>query len=85
MYTAASGKSLVLAQELATAARSKMMRDSMPARVPALAPFSTQFWQDMINGTGDAYYVYPENDTSVNVFDYKQCAEVSKNQAWILI
>jgi len=35
-----------------------------------------QYWQDMINGTGDQYYVYPQNDTTVNVFDYKTCAEV---------
>ena len=38
--------------------------------------WQTQYWQDMINGTGDDYYVYPANDTTVNVWDYKQCIEV---------
>ncbi len=40
--------------------------------------WQTQYWQDMINGTGDDYYVYPANDTTVNVWDYKQCIEVGR-------
>ena len=43
----------------------------------SITKLQTQYWKDMINGTGDDYYVYPENDTTVNVWDYKQCIEVS--------
>ena len=53
------------------------MRDSMPPRLAAVQPYEIQYWQEMIKGTGDQYYIYPENDTTVNVFDYKQCVEVS--------
>ena len=50
----------------------------MPPRVAPVQLYEVQYWADMINGTGDNYYVYPESDTTVNVFDYKQCVEVSK-------
>ena len=53
-----------------------MMHDSMPPRVAAVQPYVKEYWEYMINGTGDQYYLYPENDTIVNVFDYKQCVEV---------
>ena len=48
----------------------------MPPRVAAVQPYVKEYWEYMINGTGDQYYLYPENDTIVNVFDYKQCVEV---------
>ena len=56
--------------------RSEMMQNSMPPRVAAIQDYEVAYWEDMIVGTGDSYYVYPENDTTVNVYDYTQCAEV---------
>lgn len=76
IFTGAAGSSFALADELAVAARSEMMQNSMPPRVEAIQGYEVQYWEDMIEGTGDSYYVYPENDTTVNVWDYKQCAEV---------
>jgi hypothetical protein len=77
LFTGASGASFTLAEELASAARSEMMMKSMPPRIDNVEKYSAQYWQEIINGTGDQYYVYPEGDRTVNVFDYKQCVEVS--------
>ena len=57
------------------------MRESMPPRIAAIDRYATAYWGEVINGTGEQYYVYPEGDKTVNVFDYKQCVEVRRPSA----
>ncbi|GAX74441.1 hypothetical protein CEUSTIGMA_g1890.t1 [Chlamydomonas eustigma] len=76
LFTSPPKKSMALAAELATAARSASMKASMPPRIKALAPYETQYWKYVEEGTGVTYDVYPENDTTTNVWDHTQCVEV---------
>ncbi len=50
LYTSAGKESLKLAKDLAAAARSKEMQDSIPARLAGIQTYEAQYWNDTITG-----------------------------------
>lgn len=63
---------MALSAELAAAAR----RAAYPLRDPALYTYEALYWNLTVQGSGVQYKTYAAEDSTVNVFDQRQCVEV---------
>ena len=63
---------MALSAELAAAAR----RAAYPLRDPALYAYESLYWNLTRRGSGVQYKMYSADDSTVKVFDQRDCVEV---------